>query len=327
MATSIETSIQPQLLSLKETLLQSIAESKYSSHLVKLMTEVDKALNKIENGTYGVCELCSDLIEEDYLQRDPLARICFSHFSEEQKASFEKDLELAHHIQNKLLPSRHLNCAGWEISHHYEPLGPVSGDFCDVIVPENEKKDLFFIFGDVSGKGVSAALLMSHLNAIFRSLVDSNIPINKLVEQANRLFNKSTLSTHFATLVCGRASASGEVEICNAGHCRPLLKNSTGITPINSTGLPVGIFYNGEYTVEKFQMKPGETLLLYTDGLTEAKDAAKNEYGEERLSAFLDKKHTHPPRAIISAVLEDVKSFGNRTPPADDLTIMVIRRN
>jgi sigma-B regulation protein RsbU (phosphoserine phosphatase) len=292
-----------------------------------LLHEVDAALDRMNAGSYGICELCSGQIEEEYLRADPIARICLSHLSEEQQRAIERDLSLASSIQGKLLPTAVIHLPGWEIVHHYEPLGPVSGDFCDVVRSDTNPEEAFFLFGDVSGKGVAASLLMSHLHAIFRSLTGTGMPLARLVERANRLFCEGTLSLHFATLVWGRLDAAGNLEICNAGHCPPMLIGKTGVTSIEGTGLPVGLFYSEKYETREARMQEGDTLLLYTDGLTETHNSAEVEYGDGRLATLV--AHTGgtvPLNDLIDVCVKDVASFRADAPRTDDLTVMAIRR-
>jgi sigma-B regulation protein RsbU (phosphoserine phosphatase) len=324
MEASHEEHIRDHLLELKEKLNETAALSKESSYLSGLRQEVDHTLQKIEKGTFGVCEECNCEIEEDYLEANPMARICFSHLSEEQKESIERDLELANQVQSNLLPPVKTEYQSYKINYHYEPLGPLSGDFYDVIESENS---LFFLFGDVSGKGISAALLMSNLNAIFRTLIGADLPLKSLVETANRLFSKSTLPSHFATLVCGKLLPSGDAEISNAGHCLPVVIRKNEVQSMESTGLPVGIYFGANYDVKHFHLEPGDKLFLYTDGLTETRNTAGYEYGEVRLSKLLSEAGSLPTKEMINRVLEDVKTYRADAEKTDDLTIMVIQRN
>jgi len=296
-----------------------------NSNIAGLLREIDLALQRMDNGTYGLCDLCHEPIEQDWLRADPLVRICLAHLTPEQQHSFEQDLDLASQIQGALLPKPSVAFEGWDIHTHYEPAGPVSGDYCDLIYSENGRKDLFFLLGDISGKGVAASLLMSHLHAIFRSLIALEMPVARLVEQANRLFCESTLSTQYATLVCGKASSSGEIDLCNAGHCPPLWVHGAEASPIEGTGLPVGLFRGGQYSHSEMRLAKGESLVLYTDGLTESQNESNTEYGLTRLTRVV----TNPPpsaRALAAACLEDLRSFRAGKERTDDLSIMVIRR-
>src|SRR5262249_26453753 len=180
--------------------------------------------------------------------------------------------------------------------------------------------------GDVWGRGGAASLLMPSLNGIFRSLLPSHLPLNHLVERANRLFSRSTSSAHFATLVSGRASHTGEVEISNAGHCFPLVIHRGQIRSIESTGLPLGMFFSAEYQSRKVQLERGDTLFLYTDGLTESRNASNDEYSEARLHALVAREHQRSAEDLIAACVADLTEFRGGTARVDDLTLMVMRR-
>jgi sigma-B regulation protein RsbU (phosphoserine phosphatase) len=312
----------------RDKLQQTIARSREAEQLIKLLHEVDAALEKIDAGSYGICELCSGEIEEGYLRANPVARICLSHLSEEQQHAIERDLSLASTIQGKLLPTAVTHLPGWEIVHRYQPLGLVSGDICDVIKSDADPGEAFFLFGDVSGKGVAASLLMSHLHAIFRSLAGTGMPLARLVERANRLFCEGTMSLHYATLVWGQLDSGGHLEICNAGHCPPMLIGEGGVTCVEATGLPVGLFYSTAYEARQLHLQPGDTLLLYTDGLTETHNSGEEEYGDERLGTLVvNRARSLPVNELIGACLDDVASFRGNAPRTDDLTVMGIRRS
>jgi sigma-B regulation protein RsbU (phosphoserine phosphatase) len=139
----------------------------------------------MDKGSYGLCDLCHEPIEQDWLRADPLVRICLAHLTPDQQRAFEQDLDLASQIQGALLPKPSVTFEGWDITCHYEPAGPVNGDYCDLVYSESGRKELFFLLGDISGKGVAASLLMSHLHAIFRSLIALEMPVDQLVERAN----------------------------------------------------------------------------------------------------------------------------------------------
>ncbi len=189
-----------------------------------------------------------------------------------------------------------------------------------------EDGSIYFILGDVSGKGVAASLLMSQLHAMFHTLIPMGLPLNKLVERASRIFCESTLPTHYATLVVGRADGGGEVEVCNAGHLPPLLVSGGRVRLIEATGLPLGVFCNEQFTSSRLRMGRGDTLLLYTDGLSEARDLAGAEYGAERLRLLLCGRHALAPAALIGACVEDLGAFRSGAPKHDDLTVMAVRR-
>ena len=324
--TMIDSFLRQQLLDRRQRLHSAIAETREIASLVQLLKEVDSALERMENGSYGICEFCHEPVEKERLIADPLVRYCLDHLTPDQQRALEQDLELASHLQRELLPKQNLSYGGWQVYYHYEPLGPVSGDYCDVLVRESEGGNLFFVLADASGKGVTASMLTAHLHAIFRALIDTGLPLQKLVERASRIFRESTMSPYFATLVCGRARTSGEIEVCNAGHCPPLLLRGKKVTRLEATGLPLGLFCDGNYSTQTMALAPGDSLLLYTDGLSEARDGTDKEYGETRLAELTGVRQDLPPRELVEACLEDVAVFRSGTPMKDDLTVMAIRR-
>jgi sigma-B regulation protein RsbU (phosphoserine phosphatase) len=295
--------------------------------VASLLAEVDAALARMEGGTYGVCEGCHGAIEPDRLGTDPLARLCLDCLSPEQRRALEYDLELARGIQADLLPAAGVASEGWAISYHYGPLGPVSGDYCDVIPGEAHPDQALVLLGDVAGKGVAASLLMASLHAIFRSLGAADLPLADLVERANRLFGASAASGRFATLACGRISGSGEVEIANAGHCPPLLRRGAEVESLPPTGLPLGLFSQGRCTTLRRSLAPGDALLLYSDGLTEASSPSGEEYGVERAARLLARSRGLRPRELVRALLDDLAAFQGGTSPSDDLTLLVLERS
>jgi sigma-B regulation protein RsbU (phosphoserine phosphatase) len=255
---------------------------------------------------------------------DPLTRVCLGDLTPKEQRALEEDLELAAQIQTGLLPARTQQVDGWEVSYHYQPAGAVSGDYCDLI--RGEDKSLHFVLGDVSGKGVAASMLMAHLNAMFRTLISINLPLEQMVERASRVFCESTLPTQYATLVCGRAGANGEVEVCNAGHLPPLLVKNGSVSSIEASGLPIGIFCSESFTTSRVQMDKGDTLFIYTDGLSESSDGTGKEFGSARLSTLLQENHGLAPDSMISLCRRELHDFAEGRAPADDFTVMAIRR-
>jgi len=324
MATVIDVALREQLLDRRQRLEVVIDEADDPEHLQHLLAEVDAALGRMDGGGFGLCEVCRDPVEPERLLADPLVCVCLGCLSPKQKRALEEDLELAARIQLGLLPCREVRHDGWQVSYHYEAAAVVSGDYCDVVTGEDGQ--LYFMLGDVAGKGVAASLLMSQLHAMFRTLIPLGLPLAGLVERASRLFCESTLPTHYATLVCGRADTAGEVEILNAGHLPPLLLRGGDVTLIEATGLPLGIFCNEQFTSQRFRMRAGETLFLFTDGLSESRDHAGSEYSAERLRDLLCRHHDLLPDELISACLRDLRDFCGGAPRFDDLTVMALRR-
>jgi phosphoserine phosphatase RsbU/P len=293
---------------------------------IALLDEVDSAVQRMDAGTYGICEVCHDTVEKDRLIADPLTRLCLDHLSSDEQRALERDLELASQVQRGLLPQSDAEFRDWRIHYQYKPAGMVSGDYFDLISPASEDGGLIFLLGDVSGKGVAASLLMTHLHAMFRSLASTDLELGKLLETANRLFCQSTTAGQYATLVCGRAGRSGEVEIASAGHAPALVISPNGVKQIGSTGLPLGLFSTSHYTVCRVRLEPRDSLLLFTDGISEANNAAGREYGIDGLAVAIGARHGWPPKELVAACLGDVQRHSAGVRQADDQTLMAIQR-
>ncbi len=201
---------------------------------------------------------------------------------------------------------------------------PVSGDYCDVIT--GNAGDVYFLVGDVAGHGIAAAMLMSHLSALLRTLIPLGLPLCEIMERANHAFCDSTLAAHYATLVCARACPSGEVEIANAGHPPALFRHNDVVLRIDATGVPIGMFCSGRFSSCRVQLVPGDALLLYTDGLPEAESPAGEEYGIDRI-ADLAASVGRTPSVMVDACVHDLTAFRGASVATDDLTIFAVTRS
>ncbi len=322
--TPADAMLRDQLIDRRRRLETAQANGYQASNVQDLLQNIDRALTEMEQGSYGLCRVCHESIETERLLANPLAQVCLSHLTTGEQRDLEADLQLAAQIQRELLPKSDLRHAGWRTAHHYQPAGLVSGDYCDFLTTASDH--LCFMLGDVSGKGVAASMLMGQLHAMLRTLFSLGLPLTQVVERASRSFCESTLPTHFATLICGRAHQSGAVEFCNAGHLPPLLVRQNTVTPLESAGLPIGLFCSEQFTQQTIQLAPGDSLVLFTDGLTEAEDEDGCDFGKDRVIRLVEKNRTSDPDEMVRALLKDLTSFRRTTPQGDDLTLMVIQR-
>jgi phosphoserine phosphatase RsbU/P len=291
-----------------------------------IMSEVNSALQRMDDGTYGICPACNDTVEKERLLADPLVRLCLDHLTSGEQRALERDLELASRIQRGLLPHRDMRFQDWRIQYEYKPAGMVSGDYCDLIAPAGEDGKLVFLLGDVAGKGVAASLLMTHLHAMFRSLAGVGLDLEGLLERANHVFCESTIAGQYATLVCGRAGKSGEIEIGSAGHLPAMVVAKEGVRQVGSTGVPLGMFAKSRYTITRLRMEPGDSLVLFTDGISEAVNSSGSEYGTARVMRVAGERHGWVPQELLAACLKDVDRHASGGKQADDQTMMVIHR-
>jgi sigma-B regulation protein RsbU (phosphoserine phosphatase) len=318
---------QAQLVERKRRVEGLIARGGPAPQLDDFLSQIDEALDRFTAGTYGLCDTCHEPIETERLRADPLIRLCLDHLTPSEARALERDLELASRVQATLLPPPQMTAGNWQIAYQYAPLATVSGDYVDVIRPDGgDGSELLFLFGDIAGKGVAASMLMAHLHASMRTLVDLGFPLAQMMARANRVFCESTMSDHYATLVCGRLGSTGGLEILNAGHCPPVLLHDGCATTLEATGLPIGLFCVEDFTSRKATLAPGDTLLLYTDGLTEAFDGDGNQYGTERVIATALAHAGELPGGLVAACIEDLEAFRGAARREDDLTIMAIRR-
>jgi sigma-B regulation protein RsbU (phosphoserine phosphatase) len=301
-----------------ETVIQAAPED---ASLQALLHEVDAALDRFAAGTYGLCETCHETVERDRLLADPLIRYCLDHLTKHERAALQRDLDLASELQRGLLPPRNLKVGSWETNYHYAPLGAVSGDYCD-LYPSNEQ--LYFMLGDVSGKGVAASMRMTQLHALFRSLIGMGLPLAEIVQRINGFLCESGLSGQYATLVCGRAERGGAVELFNAGHL-PVIAVQKGKTQLfESTGFPVGMFRDATFNSVRVQLCGDDLLFLFTDGVSEA-DGGSGEYGVERIVNLLAQQTSCCAAEVVSACLDDLRAFVGAQPGMDDVTLLAIR--
>jgi sigma-B regulation protein RsbU (phosphoserine phosphatase) len=317
--------VREQLTDRRTKLAAVLTSAPDRSGLQRLLDEVDAALSRLDAGTFGVCENCLESIEAERLLADPLVRFCLDHLPPDEQRALERDLELAARIQRGLLPDPQLATPGWRFAYHYEPARLVSGDYCDLIPADGGS--LYFLLGDVSGKGVGASMLMAHLHAMMRTLVSIGMPLAVLMERASRLFCESTLPTQYATLVCGCALPDGTVEVCVAGHVPPIVAAADGVRLLGAAGLPIGMFCSEQFTVEQLRLAPGDTLMIVTDGVSEAEDTAGVEYGIDRLAAFVHQRRELPTRKLVDACVRELDTHGASRRRADDATVLVLQRD
>jgi phosphoserine phosphatase RsbU/P len=320
-----ETEARDALLDRRGQIDAAIARGGATPDLTQLRFQVDEALSEVAAGTYGHCDDCGDPIESDILRADPLARFCVDHLTDAERRALQLDLDLAAEVQRALLPAPEISFDGWRLQHYFEPAGAVSGDYCDVL--RTPSSALLFLVGDAMGKGVAASILMAQLHAIVRSLAALDLTARELMERANRVFCENRLSGHYATLVCGRADAQGHLEICNAGHWQPLLFQSGRVVRMEADAPPLGLFRGARYTSHELTLQPPDTLLLYTDGLTEARNSSDEEFGVERLAARFAEAGGQPPDGVLRACLTAAAAFAPaQARRTDDLTLMVVQR-
>jgi sigma-B regulation protein RsbU (phosphoserine phosphatase) len=237
--------------------------------------------------------------------------------------SAHDDVTTAARVQRMLLPPSPLTAHGWTAVHHFEPASSISGDFVD-LVPFGDR--LYFMLGDASGKGAAASLVMAQLHAMFRTLIPFQLSLDDLMMRASGLLCANSLPAQYATMVAGYLAADGELVIANAGHPPPLAITGTRHTDVRATGVPMGMFCESEFSARRLTFDPGDTLLVYSDGLTEARNDSDEEYGAARVEHVATAAAQDPVERLLAATVEDHAAFRNGAPNTDDLTVLAIRR-
>ena len=319
--------IELQLLERRDALRSSLAAVPDSAgDLARLLREVDRALERLPTSDYGHCVVCGGELDDAELQANPLRRYCLCDLTEYGRAGLERDLELAWEVQASLLPPQNLRHAGWLTHYRYRPAGAVSGDYCELIpCRDGDETWLYFLLGDVSGKGVAAAYWMAHLSALVRRSLDSPLPVAELLATVNRHLGERGAATHYVTLAAGRADRQGQVELCNAGHCRPLVLGAAGPYEVDSTNLPLGLADDEAFAAQHFQVDSGDSLLLYSDGITEAENSSAEPYGAARVAQSAQTRAKLEPPQLASECLADLQQFVGETKPHDDVTLLILQ--
>jgi sigma-B regulation protein RsbU (phosphoserine phosphatase) len=303
--------------------LESLLEQHPTEQVTELITEVDKAIERIDTGHFGECTVCHDSVEADRLMHDPLISVCLGCLSPQQQRALEYDLQLAAQIHHGLLPAANLVIPGWDVAYHYKPAGVIGGDYFDVI--GDGKGGTYFLIADVAGKGVSAAMLTANLRAVFRALIPLGLEVEQLLTHANRLFCESKLPMQYATVIFGHASATGNLQVVNAGHLPALLVHRDEIKFLESNCIPLGMFTDQQFKATTHNLELGDTLVLFTDGVSEAQDASGTEYGVSQLQALLQECVNRCPEELVKCLQERLEAFRNGTERADDETLVALQ--
>lgn len=240
---------------------------------------------------------------------------------EQAKKRIEEELRFAQTIQQSLLP-RDLPAQGWfHACGSSLPSHQVGGDYYDVFRTGGDSWDV--VAADVSGKGVSSALLASLLQGCFLTASASE-SIPRVVSQINSFLSERTAGEKYATLFYCRIGSQGRLEYINAGHCPPLLITRNEVRSLKATAVPVGLLPQAAFSMDEVLLAPGDKLMIYTDGVTEAHNGSGEFFGAKRLRALAGSLVSEPCERVHDAVRAAVESFTEGTPQADDITLVVL---
>jgi sigma-B regulation protein RsbU (phosphoserine phosphatase) len=303
--------------------LGPVDENAVQAHLAV----VDAAITKAENKTLGLCEVCHDYVETSRLEMDFTARVCIDHYTDAQKRELESELELSRKVQQALLPHRAPQIPGLEIAAFSQPAEIVGGDYFDFFKFKDGAHGL--AIADVMGKGLPASMLMASLQSSLRILVPENEAPATVVHRLNRLFCHNIHLIRFITLFLGHYDSTTRVlQYCNAGHNPPLVirqenGKATATHWLKPTGAAIGLAESFGFTAGEIQLYSGDTLVLYTDGVTETMNAKGEQFGESRLEESVRNNVRMSTQDLMKEVRQHIRTFAADKKRPDDLTLVV----
>jgi len=242
-----------------------------------------------------------------------------------EQERLRRELELSRLIQTEMLPRTSLRSGPAEIGGISIPAREVGGDFFNYFVLPDGR--LALLVGDVSGKGVSAALLMANIQATLRALLPHETDLARLADRLDREVDQNTPGSVYLTLFLGILEMDArQLRYVNAGHNPQfILRAAGGIEQLGSTGMPIALYSGHGYRDARVLLSSGDLLFFYTDGLVETENERGEMFGAERLQRILSTQQSHAVDAVLHNVEEDVIAFRGKAEPFDDATMMVLR--
>ncbi|MBX7174353.1 MAG: SpoIIE family protein phosphatase [Pyrinomonadaceae bacterium] len=251
------------------------------------------------------------------------ARLLEERFERER---MEHELKLATEIQQRFQPSSMPACDGYEFQGISFSCYEIGGDYYDFIHRHDGK--IFIALGDVSGKGTAAALLMSSLHAAIHAQVAAKSTLEETVNSVNQYLANNTPANRFVTLFIAELDITkGTLRYINAGHNPPLVGRMDGtVEKLDSGGFPLGIIPMAEYEVGELLLNPGEALVVYSDGVSEANNLKGDEYGMERLANVIKTNLNRSASGLRDKVESSLSEFTQTAPAGDDITLVIVKR-
>lgn len=245
---------------------------------------------------------------------------------EKEYLVLKEEMKVATRIQNNLLPDSNPQVPGYEIVAMNKAAKEVGGDYYDFIDLNDQK--LGFCVGDITGKGMPAALLMANLQASLRSQALINLDTKVCVANINKLLHRNTEANKFATLFYGVLDPENhEIQYCNAGHDQPLVfRNKKLHSKLEATGMLLGVMEDAAYKSDKISLLPEDVVVIYTDGITEAMNKEFEEFGLPRTIQSIENSTSDSASEILEDLYKQVVTHSDGFQQSDDITLMVIRR-
>jgi sigma-B regulation protein RsbU (phosphoserine phosphatase) len=243
---------------------------------------------------------------------------------EQGKKRLEHEFATAREVQVALLPTSFVQPAHFEVAAHSVPCRYVGGDFYDLLTLEDGRAAL--LLGDVSGKGISAALLASMAQGIIQALFDSQLSLSALLTSLNRVLVRKSDANRFITLFCALIDPDGTFSFANAGHNPAILVRANGKTELLSTGsMLLGAFEDVKYQTQQTKLGPGDVVVIFSDGVTEAVNAANQVFGDMRLEQLVKDSVGLSAKEIKDRIEQEVLAFTRGLPQGDDITLIALK--
>jgi len=243
---------------------------------------------------------------------------------EREKQRLEREFDMAREVQVALLPTTFVQQAHFEVAGQSIPCRYVGGDFYDLLTLKDGTA--VFTLGDVSGKGIAAALLASMAQGVMQAQLSSGFSLAKVVASLNRVVVQNSASNRFITLFCAALDRAGNFSFVNAGHNPPILVRTDGQIELLSTkSLVLGAFDFAEYRANQTKLAPGDVVVIFTDGVTEAVNTSNEMFSDERLEQLVKASADLSAEQIKDRVLEEVLAFTRGLPQGDDITLIALK--
>lgn len=242
----------------------------------------------------------------------------------EGKARMDRELNIAADLQQALLPPRRRRGAGFEAVGAMTPCRAIGGDFFDCLeLPDGR---IGFVLCDVSGKGAPAALMTAMIQGVFRTQAEDACNPAGALTRVNRVLARRAVPAFYATGFYGVLAPDGGFVGSNAGHNPPIVVRREGtVHRLEQGGIPLGLFAGASFEEEELRLEPGDTLVLFSDGLSEAENSGLEEFGDQRLIESIVSQRHREPDALLEFLLAAVREFAGVHPQNDDITALIVR--
>jgi sigma-B regulation protein RsbU (phosphoserine phosphatase) len=309
----------------KEVCLCSTDETVLDEHL----HVIDACLHKIEEGTFGICEVCHAPVDSELLQMDYTATVCLGHYTETELRQLESELELSQVIQRAVLPQRIPAISGFDIAAFSRPAQIVSGDYFDFLQFKDGTYGI--VVADVSGHGVSAGMLVTSLQMAFHTLASENSSPAAVLERINHIYIHNINFSTFVTIFFASLDPKTRMlSYANAGHNPPLIyrPSTNEMIWLKPTGAAVGLMEYFNVRPANIQLMAGDIVLFYTDGITEAVNPqGDQQFGFDRLANVIRQNENLSAEGLTSKIRQALNEFMQGSLPADDVTLVVSKVN